>query len=184
MRISYVFPPEHTWPFLRKLSLSYFETEEQHLTSLLERHASTLEDLRLGHICLGVPSKGHPYARSFYESSTANLILKIEPNTCTWPDFFETIQSKLNLRKARCEGKLLQANETKKVACTWDLDIGLGRELAAYLVHGGMCPLTASDAVDVDVDAFPYHWDNSPFLEELRPEVIRLREEYARNPPA
>ncbi|CAO2655531.1 Nn.00g043340.m01.CDS01 [Neocucurbitaria sp. VM-36] len=115
-----IFPLDHTWSKLRKLSLRYFDTTPDALLSLLGRHSSTLEDIRLHSIRLEADeSQG-------------------KPRMC-WPKVLRTISETLHLERATLSGRLeSQDNEDK-----WNLHVnkGLAIAAAAYLVEGGESPL-------------------------------------------
>ncbi|KAF1845023.1 uncharacterized protein K460DRAFT_101907 [Cucurbitaria berberidis CBS 394.84] len=120
-----IFPPEHTWPKLRKLSLRYLDTTPGALLSLLRRHSSTLKILRLHSICLEM------------NLSDNNLYLN-------WPQVLQEISVTLHLERATLSGWL----GFDQGGYEWNL--GEKRTLAVaaatHLVAGGECPLHEGNA--------------------------------------
>ncbi|KAJ4371136.1 hypothetical protein N0V83_004352 [Neocucurbitaria cava] len=114
-----IFPLDHTWPNLRKLSLHHLDTTPHALLKLLGTHSATLKDMRLQHISLEVE----------------------ESNNRSWHQVLQKIRETLHLERASLSGLLISENKDD----FWDLDDdeALGLATAKYLVEGGECPVPA-----------------------------------------
>lgn len=108
----------HTWSDLRKLSLRCFYTQPKTLLALLKRHRSTLRVLKLHNVLIDTFLGPGPL------------------------EILATIHKTLQLERAKLSGNFSGEQ-------TWDLsDTSLARAVEEYLVHGGTCPLNATNSRD------------------------------------
>lgn len=109
-----------TWPRLRKLSVRHLNVTPEAMLRLLERHSSTLRDLRLHNIQLE-------------EVTSANL------STRSWPEVLQSISKILDLSRATLPGWLGGTRSTTH----WLFadNIQLGQSAGQHIVQGGTCPL-------------------------------------------
>ncbi|UPX15552.1 uncharacterized protein EKO05_0005996 [Ascochyta rabiei] len=108
-----------TWPKLRKLSLSHFDTNTNALLSLVARHSSTLRDLRLHAISLCVNGE----------------------ETSTWLQVFRTISSTACLHNVALSGEFRYGDGIRDDV--WDFDDkGLANAVTFWIINGGDCPWT------------------------------------------
>jgi hypothetical protein len=134
-------PPNHIWPHLCKLSLSYFTAEGEFLTDLLWRHADTLEDLRFADIGLG---DGIDESDSGHEDQDK---ISAHGPSLDWPAILYQMPLRLFLKRARFQGDLSQNVGSEFDGDGWDMEAnGLGKELAKYIVKGGLCPVTVENS--------------------------------------
>ncbi|KAH7384675.1 hypothetical protein BKA66DRAFT_608839 [Pyrenochaeta sp. MPI-SDFR-AT-0127] len=118
-----IFPQDFTWPKLRMLSLRNFDSTPKRLLALLERHSSTLKDLRFHHLHL-------------------ELDTSVVGQEWGWRDVLQIICETLHLERATLSGWLSLTPERGE----WFLDNGLAAPVATYLVEGGECPLNTGNA--------------------------------------
>jgi hypothetical protein len=110
--INYCVSWGYVWP-LRKLSLSNLDTSTRRIVKLIKDHSATLRDLRLCNIYLN--TKG------------------------SWIEVLVTLRPDLELESATVKGCLASIEGPEEYGC--DIDGELGKDVAAYLVRGGDCPL-------------------------------------------
>jgi hypothetical protein len=137
-----VFGSKHTWPKLRKLSLCRFYATPDTLVSLLDRHCSTLKDLRLHDIHWEVDGsvtleKGLDVSSRFVRY-------------CAWPQVLQKVAECLSLEHATVSGML---GEIGWFGWRLDDDEELAAAISNYLICGGQCPLTA-DGVDTESESY------------------------------
>lgn len=110
-----------TWPRLRKLSLSHFDTTPGALLSFIGRHSSTLRDLELHDLWL------RPEGSDFVTSHT-------------WREIFQIIESTAQLASLKLTGKFRDINME-----VWDFeDADLATRVGTWVTNGGECPLTGT----------------------------------------
>ena len=109
-----------TWPKLRKLSLCHFYSSPKALLSLVNRHCSTLRDLRLRAIQL---------EQKDLEISTQH----------SWRDIFQVISATTNLENMVLSGVFRNRNNEDDV---WDFDDEhLAGVMAGWVINGREWPL-------------------------------------------
>lgn len=105
-----------TWPALRKLSLCHFYSSPKALLSLVNRHCSTLRDLRL-HAMQLIPIE--------LEISTQH----------SWRDIFQVISVTTNLENVVLSGVFRNSDDEDDV---WDFDDEhLAGDVAKWIINGG-----------------------------------------------
>lgn len=107
-----------TWPRLRKLSLGHFNSTPKALISLINRHGSTLRDLRL-------------HAIWIYDKIGWNDAV---PTQYSWQEVFRSVGAATNLEKLKLSGLFRNGSQKDD---DWDFDIGgLSEHVAAWIIKG------------------------------------------------
>jgi hypothetical protein len=142
--LSDIFSEYHTWPKLRKLSLSDFDTTCGALQSLLERQRSTLKILKMHNI--------------WFEPDSLSLTVSEIAFATRLPEFVERIHKILQLERARWSGWVGRTrDETHAITGSlnivgWDLDDPrIARSIADCLIKGGVCPLNNSNMLERNI---------------------------------
>ncbi|KAF1941347.1 hypothetical protein EJ02DRAFT_455282 [Clathrospora elynae] len=128
---------DYTWTKLRKLSPSHFYASQHAFLSLLERHSSTLKDLRLRDIVLRESIGFLTDATIGFSGEDEGVI------DHDWRQVLQRIAEILDLEQAKLSG-LLGVNESGD---EWILEENneLTAATARYLTKGGQCPLNATN---------------------------------------
>ncbi|KAJ4358256.1 uncharacterized protein N0V89_002836 [Didymosphaeria variabile] len=119
----------HSWPHLRELAIHHADTPSHTISALLSSHASSLRVLSLGDICLDPPA--------------------------SWESLFTSLQPTLSLSSAAFSYFLFDARiesflRGRSAMLGWYCDneecveesSELGPRLEAFMVKGGVCPLS------------------------------------------
>ncbi|KAJ4983911.1 hypothetical protein SVAN01_10597 [Stagonosporopsis vannaccii] len=110
-----------TWPKLRKLSLDCFDSSPRALISLVIRHSSTLQDLRLRAIWLDDTEDTGPTEKH------------------TWREILSVIGASTSLANVNLSGHMRNIQHEDDV---WDFDDGeFAHAVANWIISGGKCPL-------------------------------------------
>jgi hypothetical protein len=139
--LSDIFPEYHTWPKLRKLSLSDFDTTCGALLSLLERQRSTLRILKMHNV--------------WFESDNLSPATSEIAFATKLPEFIERIHKIVCLERAKWSGWVGRTRDETHATGSlvgWDLDDPrIACSIAEYLINGGVCPLNNSNMLERDI---------------------------------
>jgi hypothetical protein len=139
--LSDIFPEYHTWPKLRKLSLSDFDTTCGALLSLLERQRSTLRVLKMHNV--------------WFESDNLSPATSEIAFATKLPEFIERIHKIVCLERAKWTGWVGRTRDETHATGSlvgWDLDDPrIACSIAEYLINGGVCPLNNSNMLERDI---------------------------------
>jgi hypothetical protein len=148
-RVQHVFGSEFTWSKLRKLSLCQFTATPDALLSLVERHNSTLKDLRLRDISWQTDEEANVPEEELEADSPSTPPYPSPASWrsiqhCAWPRVLRKMSMDLSLDRATISGMLGEGG----TVLGWQLDKNqkLAAAVSGYLISGGQCPLTADNA--------------------------------------
>jgi hypothetical protein len=136
--VQYIFGSDFKWPRLRKLSLCYFIAAPDTLIALLERHSSTLRDLRLRNIVLD--DRIESTSSSGNDALAKNLASSVVTTQGRgWAHILQHLADSLNLHSATLSGQF-DTNLHYQKAWNLDKDPEFATAISRYLACGGQCP--------------------------------------------